>query len=64
MPTLDHSLDLLLGLNGKGRQALVRAVTAVAAHDGRINTAEIELIRTVCASLDVPLPPMPAPLQR
>jgi Zn-dependent protease with chaperone function len=62
LPTLDRSLDLLLGLNGKGRQALVRAITTVAAHDNRVSTAETELIRTICASLDVPLPPMPAPL--
>jgi Zn-dependent protease with chaperone function len=63
LPTLDHSLDLLLSLNGKGRQALVRAVTTVAAHDERVTTGEAELIRTICASLDVPLPPMLAPLQ-
>jgi Zn-dependent protease with chaperone function len=63
LPALDRSLDLLLSLNGKGRQALVRAVATVAAHDERITTAEAELIRTICASLDVPLPPMLAPLQ-
>jgi hypothetical protein len=61
LPTLDHSLDLLLSLNGKGRQALVRAVTGVVTHDERITTAEAELVRTICASLDVPLPPMLAP---
>jgi Zn-dependent protease with chaperone function len=63
LPTLEHSLDLLLSLNGKGRQALVRAVTTVAAHDSRATTAETELIRTICASLDVPLPPLLAPQQ-
>jgi Zn-dependent protease with chaperone function len=63
LPTLEHSLDLLLSLNGKGRQALVRAVTTVAAHDARVTTAETELIRTICASLDVPLPPLLAPQQ-
>jgi hypothetical protein len=63
LPTLDRSLDLLLSLNGKGRQALIRAVTAVAAHDERVTTGEAELIRTICVSLDVPLPPMLAPLQ-
>jgi hypothetical protein len=35
---------------------VVRAVSAVTVQDNRVTTAEIELIRTVCASLDVPLP--------
>jgi hypothetical protein len=46
----------LTALNGKGRRVIVRAVSAVAVHDSRVTTAETELIRTVCASLDVPLP--------
>jgi Zn-dependent protease with chaperone function len=54
--TLERSLDLLTALNGKGRRVIVRAVSAVAVHDSRVTTAETELIRTVCASLDVPLP--------
>jgi hypothetical protein len=53
---LERSLDLLTALNGKGRRVVVRAVTTVAVHDNRVTTAETELIRTVCASLDVPLP--------
>ena len=53
---LERSLDLLAALNSKGRRVVVRAVTAVAVHDRRVTTAETELIRTVCASLDVPLP--------
>jgi len=55
---LERSLDLLTALNGKGRREIVRAVTAVAVHDNRVTTAETALIRTVCASLDVPLPPL------
>ncbi|HSN52095.1 MAG TPA: hypothetical protein VLS87_06155, partial [Woeseiaceae bacterium] len=53
---LERSLDILMALNGKGRRVIVRAVTAVAVHDNRVTSAETELIRTVCASLDVPLP--------
>ena len=53
---LERSLDLLTALNGKGRRVVVRAVSAVTVQDNRVTTAEIELIRTVCASLDVPLP--------
>ena len=58
LPTLDHSLDVLMALNGKGRESMLRAVTTVAAHDNDITIEEAELIRTVCASLDVPLPPI------
>jgi len=56
--SLDHSLDVLLALNGKGRRQLLRAVTAVAAHDEHLSVAEAELIRVVCATLDCPLPPI------
>ena len=56
--TLDRSLDVLAALNGKGRRAMLKAITTVAVHDGQVTTAETELIRTICASLDVPLPPL------
>ena len=56
--TLDRSLDVLAALNGKGRRAMLEAITIVAVHDDEITIAEAELIRTVCASLDVPLPPL------
>ena len=56
--TLDHSLDVLAALNGKGRRAMLEAITIVAIHDDEITIAEAELIRTICASLDVPLPPL------
>jgi len=55
---LEKSLDLLLQLNGKGRRLFLLAVGKAAAHDGRLNVAEGELIRVVCASLDCPLPPI------
>lgn len=55
---LERSLDLLTALNGKGRNLVLKAVTAVAVHDSRVTSAETELIRTVCASLDMPLPPL------
>jgi len=56
--TLDHSLNVLAALNGKGRRAMLEAITTVTAYDGKITIAEAELIRTICASLDVPLPPL------
>lgn len=58
LATLDRSLDVLAALNGKGRRAMLEAITTVAVHDGDVTIAEAELIRTICASLDVPLPPL------
>lgn len=55
---LDHSLDILLGLNSKGKESLLRAISATAGHDGRLTVTEAELIRAVCATLDYPLPPI------
>ena len=55
---LDHSLDVLLGLNSKGNETLLRAISATAAHDARLSIGEAELIRAVCATLDYPLPPI------
>jgi hypothetical protein len=55
---LNHSLDVLLGLNSKGQEALLRAISATAAHDGKLSVAEAELIRAVCATLSYPLPPI------
>ena len=58
---IDHSLDVLLRLNGKNRRRLIDAIGAVASDDGRLTIAEAELIRVVCASLDCPLPPLLLP---
>ena len=55
---LDRSLDILLGLNKKGQESLLRAVSATAAHDGVLSVAEAELTRAVCATLNYPLPPI------
>ncbi len=55
---LDHSLDVLLGLNTEGKESLLRAIGAIAAHDKKVTMAEAGLIRAVCASLDFPLPPI------
>jgi hypothetical protein len=55
---LDHSLDVLVALNTKGKESLLRAIGATATHDNHVSVAEAELIRAVCASLDYPLPPI------
>jgi hypothetical protein len=54
---LDRNLDLLIALNGAGRQMLLDAVTRVVFHDRLLAVAESELVRAVCASLEIPLPP-------
>jgi len=55
---LDRQLDLLTALNGNGRQMLIKAITAVIADDGELTNVEADLMRAVCASLEVPLPPI------
>ncbi len=55
---LGQSLDVLLGLNGKGKESLLRAISATAGYDGNLSVTEAELIRAVCATLDYPLPPI------
>jgi hypothetical protein len=37
---------------------LVKAITKVIAHDGEITGPEGDLMRAVCATLEVPLPPI------
>ncbi len=55
---LNNSLDILLGLNSKGQDSLLRAVSATASHDGKLSITEAELIRAICATLGYPLPPI------
>ena len=55
---LNHSLDVLLALNHKGKEALLHAISTTAAHDRQLAVPEAELIRAVCATLDYPLPPI------
>jgi len=54
---LDKSLDILVALNGEGRKMLLESVTTVVLHDEQLTVAEAELIRAICASLEIPLPP-------
>jgi uncharacterized tellurite resistance protein B-like protein len=54
---LEKSIDQLVSLNAEGRQMLLDSVTQVVLHDDELTVAEAELVRTVCASLEIPLPP-------
>ena len=55
---LDDVWDPLDRLDPLAKQVMVEAITAAAMHDGRVTVAEAELLRTICAVLHCPLPPM------
>ena len=60
---LDEVWVPLDALDPLAKQLLVEALTVAISHDGRTTVAEAELLRTICAMLHCPLPPMlqPAP---
>lgn len=55
---LDQSLEVLRQINSAGQQSLLKAISETITHDGRLTVTEAELLRTICASLDCPLPPI------
>lgn len=55
---LDAVWAPLDALDPLAKQSLVEALAATVAHDGRVNVVEAELLRTVCAVLHCPLPPV------
>ena len=55
---LDAVWEPLDALDPLAKQAMVEAVTAAVSHDGRVSVAEAELLRTICAAMHCPLPPM------
>lgn len=55
---LDMAWPKLDRLNGDSKQLLIEGLVRVMMHDGRVTVAEAELLRTVCAGLHCPLPPM------
>jgi Zn-dependent protease with chaperone function len=55
---LDQALLRLDRLLPMARQVLLEAVVAAILHDGQVTVDEYELLRTVCASLHCPLPPL------
>ena len=67
MPYLPRGNDVLAlddvwvpldALEPLAKEMLVEAITATISHDERIDVAEAELLRTICAVLHCPLPPM------
>jgi Zn-dependent protease with chaperone function len=61
---LDAAWAPLDGLNPADKALLVRAMVAVVGHDGQVTVAELELLRTICALLHCPLPPLAEPPSR
>ncbi|MCY7355108.1 MAG: M48 family metallopeptidase [Lysobacter sp.] len=55
---LDAVWEPLDALDPLAKQVMVEAITAAVSHDGRVSVAEAELLRTICAVLHCPLPPM------
>lgn len=55
---LDRALPRLNQLAPAGKELVVRGLTQAISADGLLNVAEAELLRTVCAALHCPLPPI------
>jgi hypothetical protein len=55
---LDPVWEPLDALDPLAKQVLIEAITATIGLDNRITVAESELLRTICAVLHCPLPPM------
>jgi len=55
---LDAALQRVRRLQPFAKQALVEGLARTVAHDGAMSLAEAELLRTVCALLQCPLPPL------
>jgi Zn-dependent protease with chaperone function len=55
---LGESLRRLEKLQPFAKKALIEGIVKTIAHDGSLNVSEAELLRTVCAALHCPLPPL------
>jgi len=55
---LDEDWPLLDELQPKSRKLLVEAMVEAVSHDGRVSVAQAELLRTACAILHCPVPPL------
>ena len=55
---LDRALPRLDRLGAPGKELVVAALTRAISADGVVSVAEAELLRTICATLHCPLPPL------
>ncbi|MFT7556326.1 MAG: Zn-dependent protease with chaperone function [Planctomycetota bacterium] len=58
LDSLDHSLDTLAQLKPLVKPRLLKACVALIMQDGKTTTHGIELVRTISACLDCPMPPI------
>jgi Zn-dependent protease with chaperone function len=58
MLAMDRALPKLNLLTPAGKELVVRGLAAAISADGVITVAEAELLRTICAALHCPLPPI------
>ena len=58
LQALDEVWMPLDALDPLAKQPLVEGLVAAIGHDGRASVAEVELLRTICAVLHCPLPPL------
>jgi hypothetical protein len=56
--TLDAGWDALDSLDERNKRVLVESLVAAVADDGVVTPAEAELLRTACALVHCPLPPL------
>jgi Zn-dependent protease with chaperone function len=54
------ALDVLRRVSLSARRTLIEAATSTVLVDGRVTIPEAEMLRTVCASLGCPMPPIPS----
>jgi hypothetical protein len=57
---LDAGWEPLNGLDPRNKQVVVESLVAAVSDDGLLTAAEAELLRTACAMLRCPLPPLVA----
>jgi hypothetical protein len=55
---LGAALSRLDKLNPLAKRSVVEGLVKTVAHDATLNVGEAELLRTVCATLHCPLPPL------
>ena len=58
MRELGVALSRLEKLQLSAKKAVIEGLVKTVAHDNMLNVAEAELLRTVCAILHCPLPPL------
>jgi Zn-dependent protease with chaperone function len=58
VPLLDQALEQLARLQVTAKQLLIEALVRTIAHDESLAPEEAELLRTICAVLECPLPPV------